>query len=1523
VADFPAEEFRLDGEPAAIRASAGHWSTFGTQASDAAGQIRSLDTSLFVGPEGDQYRQGLKDSLPPHLDTTGSAYQSVATALGTYADALSRLQERMRPLAAKAPGLWQALQAAQGRVTSAHDADRTHDQAVRTAAATAPKNQPAPPDTYHSDSAAAATSLSHAQQAWNDNLTAARNVKTDLGTAIDTCCHTIHQAADTRFKHNPHGFGALVAGIKNFVKDHVADLAKLSSALKLVSGIAGVLALVPVIGEVAAPIALIAAGGALLIDASTKLATGKGSWGGLAFDAVTILPGGKLLRGAKAMLRGEKAVVGAERGIQAEKALAGGERALAGGERAGTTADRLALGDRARNGAPRDVCSTTGHPVDIATGKVFTDCTDLELPGPLPLRFERVWYSTSTYVGPLGHGWHHSYDAGLYATDDAVLYRTPDGRIVDLRPLDPGGEYYDRMERLTVARDEAGYRLRDSAGVTYRFVPLSNGHPEALVTYVLTDVVSRAGHRIALSYAGSRLTEIVDSGGRSVRFEHDRLGRITTMTAPHPDRPGERFPVARYDYDQLGNLVSMTDALGHVSTYAYRGHLLVRETDRTGLSFYFEYDGTDEYASCLRTWGDGGIYDHRLRYEPGLTTVVNSLGHATRYEHEDGLVVRRVDALGGEWLTRFEYRQPVEETDALGRVTTREYDHRGNEIRTVTPDGATVLATFDERDLPVAATDAVGGRWTWAYDDAGLLTERRDPLGRTWTFGYTDGLLTLMADPAGGVTRLRFDEQGSVAQCTAPDGGTVGWRRDALGRPVTVTDPLGNEQRRTYDLASRVVRVDEPDGNVRELSYDGEGNLLHALDRLYDVEFSYQGMGRLATRTQAGTTVRFEYDTEEQLTGIVNEHGHVYRFDYGPTGEVGAERGFDGVLRLYERDLLGRAVSTRRASGMVSRYSYDTADRVTMVEHSDGSVERFGYRVDGALMSADNGTGTVAFERDLLGRVTMEFQGPHWVASAYDALGLRVRMRSSLGADQTIERNIMGDVTAVSAEGFTARFTRDALGQELTRDLPGGVRGRWHRDRLGRPIRHEVRAVAGAVRDRTYTWEVDDRLRSVADALTGPIEYQHDALGQLASARYPDGRVELRMPDAVGNLFRTNDRADRTYGPAGQLLESTDDTGRRIRYTYDPEGNLTSKQASDGETWTYHWNAAGHLAQVIRPDGTVVSFSYDPLGRRISKTYRGQTTRWVWDGNVPLHEWVDGTLEPAPAPVGAPAEDGVAAQREALLSKFLLRGPPERGTTDSPITWLFEPETFAPLARLTADRQESMVTDHLGTPIALLDDTGTPTWNADLTTWGDLTLTTGESWHCPFRWPGQYEDPETGLHYNRFRYYDPDSGQYTSQDPIRLLGGSQFHSYVPSPATWTDPNGLTSCEERVEVFYRGMSNAEHDALKAAGGLAPRGESFVTQRLTYVQQLAARHPELYEKIVQFEMQPGTRDALIAAGARSPGKALEEAGLGRLPLIERGMKDVVHVKGELGAVNYGLRSGSVDIFNDRIISHGVLP
>ena len=154
------------------------------------------------------------------------------------------------------------------------------------------------------------------------------------------------------------------------------------------------------------------------------------------------------------------------------------------------------------------------------------------------------------------------------------------------------------------------------------------------------------------------------------------------------------------------------------------------------------------------------------------------------------------------------------------------------------------------------------------------------------------------------------------------------------------------------------------------------------------------------------------------------------------------------------------------------------------------------------------------------------------------------------------------------------------------------------------PMRHEILGGSQAARDVKYVWDANDRLKNIVDAHHGTTVFEHDDVGNLAAATYGDGVVDLRMPDAVGNLFRTKDRSDRKYGQAGEILESRSDEGM-TRYEYDAEGNLIRKSTPQGD-WVYTWNAAGMLDSVQRPDGERVEFEYDPIGRRISKTFRGK-----------------------------------------------------------------------------------------------------------------------------------------------------------------------------------------------------------------------------------------------------------------------------------------------------------------------------
>jgi RHS repeat-associated protein len=1084
------------------------------------------------------------------------------------------------------------------------------------------------------------------------------------------------------------------------------------------------------------------------------------------------------------------------------------------------------LSKAARNRVHKTICAVTGHPVDVATGKVFTDRVDFELPGPIPLQFERTWFSTSTYRGPLGYGWHHRYDQALYLEEDVILYQTADGRHIGLPRLKQGAEYFDWREQFTFFCDASGYGIRNSSGLVHRFVRI-RGRPDTNVP--LVEIRNGVGHRVELRYDDrGRLAQIIDCAGRSVEVTSDQRGRIVALSAPHPEIPEQRVCVARYAYDGRGNLVKVWDALGQPATFQYQHHLLTQETDRNGLSFYFAYDGSDADARCIRTWGDGGIYDHKLSYDldSNVTVVEDSLGHKTTYFHDGAMVTKTIDALGNTTETEYDdAHRVVTETDALGGKTRYAYDDRGNLSESVGPDGATVKLTHGPDDLPIHAIDPVGGEWTWKREPSGRLLEARDPLGRVTQYHYQGPRLVGITDPAGGTTSVGYDQAGNLEFVAMPDGAVTRYQHDLRGRIIGVTDPKGNLQRRQLDALDRIERLDEPDGNVRTLAYDPEGNITHARDQHHDVEFTYQGMGRLASRRQADTTIHFEYDTEERLTGIANEHGCVYRFHLGSTGEVDEEIGFDGLIRRYTRDQAGRVQRIERAADSkgerFSEYAYDAGGRVTEVSHSDGRVEQYSYRPDGELTAAVASEISVTFERDALGRVVKEVQGRHWVESEYDALGLRVRMRSSLGTDQVIERNVMGDVVRVADQNtqYETRFARDPLGLELERSLPGGLRSKWQRDKVGRPIQHSVESKTKCLRAVSYQWEPNDRLKMVINALSGATQYSHDAFGNLAWAKYSDGTVDLRMPDAIGNLFKTEQRTDRQYGPAGQLLAAETPQGW-IRYQYDPEGNLVEKLEPNGRLWRYEWNGTGMLVKVVRPDDSEVTFEYDAIGRRVAKTYRGQTTRWVWDGNKPLHEWVEGPLEALVEPEVAPLwrADAQVKKREAELQQHLSQGPPLRGTKDAPLTWLFEPESLAPIAKLVGGEQYSIVTDYLGTPVLMTDAKGKAVWSAGMSAYGELRDLEGERGACPFRWPGQYEDTETGLYYNRFRYYDPEAGGYVSQDPIRLAGGAKLYGYVHDTTTWTDPLGLKACGPKVIVVGEGMDRVK----KAVRDLRKKG-----------------------------------------------------------------------------------------------------
>jgi RHS repeat-associated protein len=239
----------------------------------------------------------------------------------------------------------------------------------------------------------------------------------------------------------------------------------------------------------------------------------------------------------------------------------------------------------------------------------------------------------------------------------------------------------------------------------------------------------------------------------------------------------------------------------------------------------------------------------------------------------------------------------------------------------------------------------------------------------------------------------------------------------------------------------------------------------------------------------------------------------------------------------------------------------------------------------------------------------------------------------------------------------------------------------------------------------------------------------------------------------------------------------------------------------------------------------------------MSKSYNGRITKWVWDGNVILHEWVEhfeDVNEDDTVPDNLQSEEAIAAFMQAQLGGRPSNGPPEPGEIPLPTTWLFDPDTFAPASKIVGDKHYSIITDHLGTPLSMFDEAGVQTWGAELDIYGVVKNLQGERNDCPFRYPGQYEDCETGFYYNRFRYYDAESGEYVSQDPIGLLGRNpSIYGYVNDTNVWIDIFGLSGIPQSVYEFSKlkellmvtEKANPLVESLKTTGNIPP---NYVTK-----------------------------------------------------------------------------------------------
>jgi len=909
-----------------------------------------------------------------------------------------------------------------------------------------------------------------------------------------------------------------------------------------------------------------------------------------------------------------------------------------------------------------------------------------------------------------------------------------------------------------------------------------------------------------------RLTYVTDALGQVTEHYYDILGY--TYRIVHPDGLSEWFY-----RDDAKNIVTHIHTDGNTDSYAYdeRGNLL-EHTRPDGTSVHYAYDDRDQPFKIRDA--EGGLWQRDYNPRGYLTETIDPLGNKTEYACDTaGNPVTIQDARGGQKQLAYNAAgQITQYTDCSGKTSVWAYDGLGQLAEFTDAAGNTTRYAYEagqlacithpdqteehfERDAEgrlLAHTDALGRRTHWSYTAAGLIAQRQDAAGRTLHYQWDKlGQLTSLAnendrqarfvyDPVGRLleqrgfddqaTRYHYDPASGTLLSTQDGDRVIELKFDAMGRvalrharPYAARpgSPVGAGVSAETGVPAK-AGVPTNAGVLAKANVPAKASLQAEAAGSQTERYAYDGNGRLILAENSASRLQWFYDAAGNL---MREHQHYSNLPSPVT-----------AVWKHEYNELNQRIATLRPDG----------HRVSWLTYGSGHVH--GMMFDEHELAS--------FERDDLHREVERHQGNRLVQTqSWDAMG-RLREQS------------------VGRMPGTADGSRHGLpGTPGTPGTPGMEAGSAH---AGRPQR---------LLQRGYRYDAAGQLEAIQDSRRGPLAYRYDPVGRLLEATSSLGRETFAFDPASNLLDPTSAGATEstlsmagpvyTYRQRSARLENLLREYAGTHYQYDARGNLIDK-LHNGKRSHFEWDLFNRLTGYSN-DALRVSYQYDALGRRLMKQ---SEAHW----------------QERPGMTHAQRQEEKARLNRALGCGATLYGWDGdtlawEGRDDQTTHYLYEPGSFVPLAQAISRKpvllhqqpvyaggydidQDPLWTtspepdgvdalawyqcDHLGTPQELTDADGEIVWSAQYKAWGVAKEAISSAARSagirnPIRFQGQYLDHETGLHYNRHRYYDPEIGRFIAKDPIGFAGGLNVYQYADNPVGWVDPLGLTG-----EDVYRAM-----------------------------------------------------------------------------------------------------------------------
>ncbi|MDX1929688.1 MAG: putative Ig domain-containing protein [Pirellulaceae bacterium] len=1028
---------------------------------------------------------------------------------------------------------------------------------------------------------------------------------------------------------------------------------------------------------------------------------------------------------------------------------------------------------------------------------------------------------------------------------------------------------------IAFARDTKGRitRVIDPAGNSVKYTYDAKGD--------LANVIDRMGNVTKFTYRTDRphyLDSVIDPLGRTgAKAVYGPDGRLTGTRDANGNGP-------TVSYDPDNSLVTTTDALGNktISEYDSRGNV-VSQIDATGGVIRTTYDLNNNITSTTDALGRKTTYT--VDDSGNVTGTTDPLGHTRRATFDS-------------------YGNQLSSTDALGRTTKSEFDARGNLFATVDVTGAKTTTSSDSRGQLTSVTLVGGGQLSIGYTGA-LATSSTDLNGLASQFSFNaNGLSTgrtitvsTASGPANATERTEYDADGRVIATTDASGATRRTEYDAAGQVIAEIDPRGRRTIYEYDSAGRRIRVTLPDGSSTQTAYDAAGRATSITDALgRTTRYQFDAIGRrIATvyaddtpltladnpRTQTvynlageviaqldelGNRSEFEYDLNGQRVLVRDPLGFVTRTTYNETGAVVSVTDAFNRTSTILYDAFGRQIGARSPDGSTTSqtlnesglpatkldelgrttsYSYTASGQLQQVTDALGNSIRYEYDTRGKLVKQTDANGHITrWEYDILGREVARILpgGQAWrteyddlsqvsktidpngqaTTFIYDEVGRLLTKATADGAVVQFKYTLSGQLSSVTDARGVTQFLYDVRDRLLSRTEPDGQAIRYTYDDAGRTL--SMTTLGGTVR---YGYDAASRLTSVTDPTGGITRYTFNAVGSLTRTDFSNSIVELREYDTNGRLTRKT-----ATGPTGTLTDyryTLDATGRAVsftgdgetvQYTYDPVYRLTNEQATSGRNISFTYDAVGN--RLTRTDNvgstvyqydvndrltrtttgsTVTDYTYDDAGNQLRQQTGADHTDYTWDasnrmirarvtkaGSTAIEDYNYDAGGNRVAVVNASGETRYLLDLNGQLSQVAAEYTPSGLLIATSI------RGNGVIGETRNGGSSILLTDRLGSVRVVTGASGAELARFAYDAFGNIVASSGGA-GTPLRFTGEPQSIITGLDYFRARSYDSTTGRFVSADPFIGLMADAFsrHRYQygdMDPANKTDPSGL-------------------------------------------------------------------------------------------------------------------------------------